>query len=122
MILAITFLACSVGGKPMCAPPINPRFSVRYVVKQKGCICTDSGQQCVCVNGECRCADCPTKSPSTPIPASQPRALGRVEACSNGSCQPQAVSIGGVNRLESYQSSPCANGQCGRTRRGWFRR
>ena len=116
-MIATMFLVVVLDGKPLQAPPINPRFCTRFV----GCICTDTGV-CVCVNGECKCSDCPTKSPSTPIPASQPRAVERVAACRNGSCQSQAVSIGGVNRIESYQSSPCANGQCGRTRRGWFRR
>lgn len=109
----------------LCQCP--PAWGSLEVVKVKhrfaACICTDTGQQCVCVNGECRCTDCPTKSPSTPIPASEPRAVGRVATCRNGSCQPQAVSIGGINRLESHQSSPCANGQCGPSaRRGFFKR
>lgn len=118
-MIATMFLAMVLDGKPLQAPPVNPRFCL--VKHKSSCICTDAGE-CVCVNGECKCSDCPTKSPSTPIPARIAGAVGRVATCSNGSCQPQAVSIGGVNRLESYQSSPCANGQCGRTRRGWFRR
>lgn len=82
------------------------------------CICTDTGV-CVCVNGECKCSDCPTKSPSTPIPARIAGAVGRVATCSNGSCQPQATSFRTFDEPVQY-SSPCANGQCGR--RGLFGR
>lgn len=112
-MIAITFLALAMGGKCLQAPPINPRFNTRQ------CICTDTGQQCVCVNGECRCTDCPTKSPSTPIPASQPRRLEQVAVCRNGSCQPQATTVRSFSEPVQY-SSPCANGQCGR--RGLFGR
>ena len=118
-MIATMFLAVVFGGKPLCAPPINPRFSVRFV---KQCKCTDTGAACVCVNGECRCTDCPTRSPSTPIPASIAGTVGRVATCSNGSCQPQATAVRSFDEPVQY-SSPCANGQCGRSsRRGWFRR
>lgn len=89
-----------------------------YIVKHSKCICTDTGE-CVCVNGECKCSDCPTKSPSTPIPARISGAVGRVATCSNGSCQPQATSVRTFDEPVQY-ASPCANGQCGR--RGLFGR
>jgi hypothetical protein len=75
-MIIIAALVLTFGGKPMKAPPIDPRFDTVSV----SCVCTDRGSACVCPNGECQCDDCPTRTPSTPRPASN----GRRGSCKVG--------------------------------------
>lgn len=108
-MIATMFLAMVISGKPLQAPPLNPRFC--FVKHKSKCVCTDTGAACVCVNGECECRDCPTKSPSTPIPASEPRSAITLGQCGSGGCNASYPAGPGSEPItvKSYRVKKCRN-------------